>query len=480
MNRRDLLKSAAGAVIGLSSDQAFGQSRAALLTRWLQRWLAAFNDPDLRVYRRFVETFAPSVLPYVDEDLGVREISGGFELVGVQVTGPDEITAWMKDRRWDRHSRLVLTATDAEQLGDISFASAPISPAIRRLDEGQALAMLAAKLAAESRAGRFSGAVIVARDGEVRFRRAAGIADIEGSRANRISTRFCIGSMGKMFTAVAIMQLVESGRLALSDRVGSHLTDYPNRAIADRVTIEQLLTHSGGTGDIFGPDYDANAARLRTTADFIAFYGTRAPDFEPGSRWGYSNYGYVLLGAILERVTGRPYANLVEERVFRRCAMAATSMSFERPYPGAIPYTGAAQTGIRPLAPYAGLPAGGGYSTVEDLHAFILGLGRGRLVSTQTLETMRTPRIRAGAGQWGLGFAIRMRNGVSYYGHGGGAPGINADLAIFPGYQTIVLCNRGHPAAVNVADFIGARLPLASANEVNDQTASLATPAPAR
>ncbi len=459
MNRRDLLTSAAGALIGLSSGPAFGQSRAALLTQWLQRWLAAFNDPDFGAYRRFVELFAPSVLPYVDDDLGVREISGVFELLGAQVTGPDEITAWMKDRLWDRHSRLVLTAEGAERLGDISFAGAPTTSAIRRLEERRVLAMLSEKLGAEARTGRFSGAAIVARGSDVLFRRAAGMADIAGRRANRISTRFCIGSMGKMFTAVAVMQLVEAGRLSLSDRIGAHLVDYPNRTIAELVTIEHLLTHSGGTGDIFGPEYDVNAARLRTIAGLVAFYGARAPAFEPGSRWGYSNYGYVLLGAILERVTGRPYADLVEGRVFRPCGMAATSLSFASPYPGALPYTGSTQTGLRPLPPYSGLPAGGGYSTVEDLHAFTVGLRRGRLVSTRTLAAMMTPRIQAGAGHWGLGFSIRTRNAVTCYGHGGGAPGINGDLSIYPRYHVIILCNRGHPAAVNVADFVGARLP---------------------
>ena len=248
-------------------------------------------------------------------------------------------------------------------------------------------------------------------------------------------------------------------RPALADKVGTHLRDYPNPVIAERVTIQHLLAHSGGTGDIFGHDYDANAARLQTIQGLVDFYGARAPLFEAGSRWGYSNFGYVLLGAVLERVTGQTYAYLVEERVFRRCGMTATSLAFASPYPGAIRYTGAAVTGRRALAAYSGLPAGGGYSTVGDLHAFIQGLRRGRLIDMRTLAEMTRPRVQAGSGHWGLGFAIGARSGVSYYGHGGGAPGINADLAVYPAYETIVLCNRGHPAAVNVVDYIGARLP---------------------
>ncbi|WAS91307.1 serine hydrolase domain-containing protein [Nannocystis punicea] len=432
-----------------------------MLQSWLERWLAAFNDPDLGVYERFVEALAPTVRPYIDDDLSVREVTGGFELVSSQVTGPQEITAFVKDRAWDRRSKVVLTASGPDRLDDIAFAGAPAEGTIARLDERAALAAVETKLRDEARGGRFNGAVSIARGEQVLVRVGHGSADDEQALRVTPSTRFCVGSMGKMFTAVAVMQLVEQGRLGLADTLATHLPDYANRALAERVTVEQLLTHTGGTGDIFGPQYDANADQLTTIAELVRFYGAREPAFAPGSRWGYSNYGFVLLGAILERVTGEPYEVVFQERIFGPAKMESTSQSFASSRPTAIPYTGAGATGRKALKPYAGLPAGGGYSTVEDLHAFVVALRSGALVGAPTLAAMTTPRVVAGTSHWGLGLAVRTRNGETYYGHGGSAPGVNGDLAVYRDYATVVLCNRGHPAAVNAAEFIGSRLPAA-------------------
>ncbi|MCY1008351.1 serine hydrolase [Nannocystis pusilla] len=473
MKRRDILVSAGKGAGWLVAGASLGACRTAgpepahpaasepppVLEGWLERWLAAFNDPDLRTYKQFVEAHAPTVRPYVDDDLGVREITGGFELLRSQVTGPQEITAWVKDRAWDRRSKVVLTAADRDRLDDIAFAGAPAEETIPRLGEAAALAAAEAKLGEEARAGRFNGAVLVARGEQVLLRVGHGSADDARAVPVTPSTRFCIGSMGKMFTAVAVLQLVEQGRVDLGDALAKHLPDHANRSLAERVTVEMLLTHTGGTGDIFGPQYDAHAEALKTTAELVRFYGAREPVFEPGSRWGYSNYGFVLLGAILERVTGKPYDVVVQERIFGPAGMPATSPSFASAGATAIPYTGAGATGRKALPPYAGLPAGGGYSTVEDLHAFVVALRRGALLGASTLAAMTEPRVAAGTAHWGLGMAVRTRNGASFYGHGGGAPGVNGELAIYRDYATVVLCNRGHPAAVNAAEFIGARLP---------------------
>ena len=118
--------------------------------------------------------------------------------------------------------------------------------------------------------------------------------------------------MNKMFTAVAILQLVEAGKVRLTAPLGTYLPDYPNRDVATKVTIHQLLTHTGGTGDIFGPDFDAHRNELRTLADYVKLYGKRGPEFEPGSRWAYSNYGFLLLGAVIEKVTGHSYYDYVQ------------------------------------------------------------------------------------------------------------------------------------------------------------------------
>jgi CubicO group peptidase (beta-lactamase class C family) len=461
MHRRAALLGGGAVAAGVLAGPALARSEGPnRLQAWLKRWLAAFNDEDLRVYKAFVERTAPSVVPYVDDDLSVRETVGGVELLAAEIAGPNEISALVKDRVWDRRSRVVLRASDSHRLDDIAFAAAPSGPATSRLNEAVALAAIQGKLDAEGKAARLSGAVLVARGDAVILRTAQGLAD--DVAANSPATRFCIGSMGKMFTAVAVMQAVEAGLVQLDAPVRTYLPDYPNAAVADRVTVRQLLTHTGGTGDIFGPGYDGRRGSSAQPAHLVRLYGERPPQFEPGSRWGYSNYGFVLLGRILEVVRAKPYASLVEDQVFRPAGMASTSMAFDHARPTAAAYTGARATGLKALPPYVGLPAGGGYSSVDDLHAFVAALRNGRLVRRETLAAMVEPRVVAGSAHWGLGFAVRTRNGLSYFGHGGAAPGVNGDLAVFPDYTTIVLCNRGHPAAACVADFMGARLPAAA------------------
>lgn len=455
MRRRELLIK--GAVAGSVLAAGF-HARAAEggdhLHGWLRRWLAAFNDTNLRTYKAFVETYAPSAAPYLDEDLSLRETTGGFELVSARVTAPNEIAALVQDRAWSRRSRVVLQAAEEHALDDISFAG--LGPGDPAAEAGPApdVASLRTRLDQAAHAGRVSGAVLLARDGRPLLKAGYGLADEAAGTANTPRTRFCIGSMGKLFTAVAVMQAVEAGRLALEAPLRAYLPDYPNAAIADQVTLRHLLTHTGGTGDIFGPAYDGHAGSSSDPADLVRLYGARDPQFAPGSRWGYSNYGFVLLGRVLEVVAGKPYGVLVEEQVLGPARMDATTLVFAGRGPTATAYAGARQTGLRPLPPYVGLPAGGGYSSVEDLHRFVIALTGGRLLRGETLRAMTSPLVVAGAGHWGLGFAIRERNGRRYFGHGGAAPGVNGDLAVFTDRTTIVLANRGHPAAACVADLL--------------------------
>ncbi len=462
MDRRLFLVGSGGALTASLSNAAPAQGASpGPATALFERWLSAFNAFDPAVYRRFIAAAMPDALPYVDSDLAVRDASGGFQVLRTAPTGSQQVTAWVKDRSWDRFSRVVLTAKDADSVADITFLGAPAPDgfSIARLSEQQVLQAFDRKLAAEARGGHFAGAVLVARQGRVLFHRAYGLADIGRNRKADARTRYCIGSMGKMFTAVSILQLVQAGKVNLDDPLVRHLPDYPNAALARKVTLEHLLTHTGGTGDIFGPEYDGHVA-LRPS-DFVRLYGQRPLLFEPGSRWSYSNYGFVLLGAVIERACGQPYERWYDAHLFQPAGMTATSATASEG-DSAIPYTGAAASGFKPLAPYVGVPAGGGYSTVGDLNAFAAALHDGRLLDQRSRDLLLTGRTDAGSARQALGFVIRNRNGAECYGHGGSAEGANGDLAVFPGsgYTSVVLCNRGHPVAVNAADFIGARLPL--------------------
>lgn len=438
-----------------------GAARASTARVLLRKWLAAFNAPRLSTYRDFARANLPAdLLPYLDEDLGVVEASGGFQLLRSEDTAAGEITAWVRDRHWDRFSKVMLSTANGK-IGDLSFGGAPtpVGFTVKRLGETQAIEAVRTKLAGEAAARRFSGAVLITKDGRALLREAYGARDASGLPALP-GTRFCLGSMGKMFTAVAILQLVQAGTLRLTDTLAMLLPAYPNKAMAQAVTVEHLLTHTGGTGDFFGPDYESHAAELRGPADFIPLFGKREPLFPPGSQWSYSNFGFILLGAILEQVSGMRWDQSLDRTIFRPVGMSATS-AIATEADTAVPLTGAAQTGLKPLPYYVGLPAGGGYSTIDDLGRFAVALKTGALLDARHLAMLTTPRVPAGTRHWSLGLSLTVRNGETCYGHGGSAPGVNADFAVYPhsGYLVAVLCNRGHPHAANVADYIGARLP---------------------
>jgi Beta-lactamase len=202
--------------------------------------------------------------------------------------------------------------------------SSAVDLVLHRLPQAQALAALSAHAAERARAGEFAGAVLVARHGKVLLEDAWGRADRKAGVANTPATRFRIGSMNKMFTAVATLQLVEAHKLALDDPIGKHLPDYPNKEVAAKVTVRHLLTHTGGTGDIFGPEFDQHRLQLREHRDYLKLYGRRGLTQEPGSRFEYSNYGFVLLGALIEGVTGGSYDDYVRDHVFRPAGMRST------------------------------------------------------------------------------------------------------------------------------------------------------------
>jgi D-alanyl-D-alanine carboxypeptidase len=350
---------------------------------------------------------------------------------------------------------VVASCTDAGGGGD----DEPMT-VLHRMTEVDALAALSAR--AEELAGtdEFSGAVLVARDGEVLFQDAWGLADREAGTPNTPETRFRIGSMNKMFTAVATLQLVEAGKLALDDTVGKHLPDYPNEDVASKVTVWHLLTHTGGTGDIFGPEFERNRLMLREHSDYVNLYGSRGLSYEPGTRYEYSNYGYVLLGALIEAVSGASYYDHVRDSVFDRAGMTSTdSLPESEDVPNrAVGYMGSGDAWVpnTDTLPWRGTAAGGGYSTVGDLMRFAQALGSVTLISKATLADA----TRQQQDEYGYGFTVGQEP-VPNYGHGGGAPGMNGDLRVFPklGYVVVILSNLDPPAASSLADFFTRRMP---------------------
>jgi D-alanyl-D-alanine carboxypeptidase len=434
-------------------------------------WLEAFNAGDADKYKEFLSKNFPTRLQRAEQDKGFREMTGGFELRKVEESTPTKIVALVQERVSDQFARLTLEVDAGEQheITRVSLNGIPRPPdfALPHLSESELITVVRKKLDEEVAAGRFSGAALVAKNGKAVFAQAYGLADREKKTPNTLKTGFRIGSMNKMFTAVATLQLVQSGKLELKAPFGNYLTDYPNKDIASKVTIEQLLTHTGGTGDIFGPEFDKHRLELKTLQDYVKLYGNRAPEFEPGSRWQYSNYGFLLLGALIEKVSGESYYDYVRDHIYKPAGMTGTSSEPEDQAVAArsVGYTSFGGSGLRPntdTLPYRGTSAGGGYSTVEDLLKFATALQTHKLLNAQYTETLTTGKVDARGSKYAFGFQDATINGTRCFGHGGGAPGMNGGLQICPGpgYVIAVLANMDPPAASRVSDFITNRLPM--------------------
>jgi D-alanyl-D-alanine carboxypeptidase len=435
-------------------------------------WLQSFNAGDAEKHKDFLRKNAPSRLDRADREIGFREMTGGFDVKKVEESTPAKIVALVQERASDQFARMTVEvdATEPHQITRLTLqgTARPAEFALPHLSESELVTLLKTKLD-EAGADRFSGVALVAKNGKTVFTQAYGLSDREKKTPNSLKTQFRLGSMNKMFTAVATLQLVQSGKLDLKAPFGKYLTDYPNKDLASKVTIEQMLSHTGGTGDIFGPEFDKNRLELKTLQDYVKLYGNRGPEFEPGSRWKYSNYGFLLLGVLVEKVSGQSYYDYVRDHIFKPAGMTATASEPEEQMVAerSVGYTRFTGPDLKPntdTLPYRGTSAGGGYSTAEDLLKFATALQTHKLLNAQHTEMLTTGKVDTpgGGGKYAYGFSDSIFNGTRCFGHGGGAPGMNGELRICPGpgYVVAVLANMDPPAASRVADFITNRLPL--------------------
>ncbi|HMG21679.1 MAG TPA: serine hydrolase domain-containing protein [Kofleriaceae bacterium] len=307
-----------------------------------------------------------------------------------------------------------------------------------------------------ARAGKFSGALAVSHDGVVRLERAWGLASRAWNAPNLPTTRFNLGSMNKMFTAVAIGQLLERGVLALDDTVGKHLPAFGNPEVRRKVTIRHLLTHTSGLGSFFNDEFEARKLRIREVRDYLPIIAHDSLAFEPGARWQYSNSGFILLGAIVEAASGENYFRYVRDHIHAPAGMRDTDCyDLATDPPGlATGYTQTDPDGAwRRDGPWwsntflhvvRGSPAGGGYSTVADLLRFAAALRDGTLLEPETVDEFTTGKIEVAPGnRYGFGFGDQLVRGHRIVGHGGGFPGINSNLDMFwsDGWVVAVMAN---------------------------------------
>lgn len=296
----------------------------------------------------------------------------------------------------------------------------------------------------------FSGVVLIAKDGKPIYREAFGFSNLPDQIKNKPDTKFNLASINKMFTATAIMQLVESGKISLQDEVGKYLTDYPNKMVADSVTIHQLLTHTSGMRS-FWEDYDKVAkANFKTVSDYLPLFVDKKLAFSPGSDFYYSNSGYMVLGLIIEKVSGQNYFDYVTEHIYKPAKMNNTDAyeldhvipNLATGYTMSLEEPGQWKNNIfSNLA--KGTPAGGGYSTADDLLNFANALQNNILLNKENVTLCTSGKVKYREGKYGYGFEENTINGHRIFGHTGGHDGIACEIMIYPdlGYTVVILTN---------------------------------------
>ena len=307
------------------------------------------------------------------------------------------------------------------------------------IPESELVRRVSLSLDSLSRAGRFSGVAVLAKGDRPVFQHAYGMADRTTNRSNNLETAFNLGSINKIFTQIAIMELAAAGKISLDSTLGKYWPGYPNQEVARKVTIRQLLRHTSGIGgNIFAPPAGGKRNDIRSLRDYLPLFVNAPMQFEPGARNAYSNAGYVVLGLLIERLSGEDYYSYVREHIFERAGMTRTgSFAVDSLPPNtAIGYTKGDEDAPEnaPVHPNVGeLPgrgssAGGGYSTAQDLMKF--------------LKALRERRIANGPPS-GIGIA-------------GGSGGINAVVEgnLPGGYDLIVLSNLDPPTAERVSQMV--------------------------
>jgi CubicO group peptidase (beta-lactamase class C family) len=317
----------------------------------------------------------------------------------------------------------------------------------------------------------FSGVVLVAREGKPIFKKAYGMADRERNIFNQVNTRFGIASMGKMFTAVAIAQLVEQGNLSYDDVIGKYLgAEWILSEVGEKVKISHLLSHTSGIAEFLTDEFLISSAEIyRTLEDYKPIVKEKSLNYKPGTQWAYCNTGFILLGAIIEKATGRDYWDYIKEHIYDPSDMDNT-IGFDRnkTLPNlAMGYGKVQEEGEAFWRKTAfagkinGQPSGGGFSTVDDLLNFSEALKSDLLISSESKEILMSAKPGLSSMNYGYGFWIESSRFGRVVGHGGVGFGMSANFRMFVDREyTMIILSNFSEASLPVSRKIRSLLPL--------------------
>lgn len=452
--------------------------------RAMSDWYRAFSAKDLRVMEKFIRRrFEPG---YVEERgletlVGLHEQLGfvGGDLDPVEVLSSSELEVTILADDGHQGVELTIRTSSGEEgridgLGVVPRGSHR-GEKRRRRDRAKSFEEFCEGLEKEVEAlaeeGSFSGGILVSKGEGVGFEKTWGWADRDREILNRKETLFNLASMGKMFTAVSIAQLVEAGKLSFETRVGEVLPEVASEEIRREVSVWHLLTHTAGlgAGEMARVRKRASRDSLQRHEDWLEAVSWKPLRSRPGERFEYSNLGYLLLGRILEVKTAKRYSEVVLESICRPAKMERTRFLTARErsperaegYRRSLGGPRDRWSDNREELFFCGLGAGGVYSTLGDLERFARALMDGTLLSLGVVRRLTEP-VSPGpsGGGYGAGFGVWSGEGARSFGHTGGFVGVSTAMRVYPesGVVAIVLSNVGE-GATPVMESIAQSLP---------------------
>jgi CubicO group peptidase (beta-lactamase class C family) len=446
-------------------------------------YLQAFNSGDEEALTNFVRQHFTAVGPggsslddRVRSQLRLYKSSRGLNVFQAKERPGGELELLAQFRLTEEWRRMTFVVEDAppHKVAGVRIVPADAPAIPKQVVQRPLKAALKEYLTRLVDADEFSGVVAIARHGETVFAESYGLADRDRDVPNSFDTPFHYASVGKMFTAVAIGQLADAGKLSLDDTLDRRLPGYP-AATARQITLDHLLTHRSGILDYFAAVEQFNKVRgaADPQRDYLSVFANEPLRFKPGERFEYSNSNYIVLGAIVEHISGQSFEEYLDEHIFRPAGMTATTLD-PAGRSGVTPAVGYTELGpdgkITPgnrrankeHATGRGGAAGGGVTTAADMLRFAEALRAHRLLShagTAALLTEQVDSPRPGE-RYARGFICRGSRQGRVVGHSGGFPGVDAQVDIYMnGWTVVVLANYegvGEPVARHIEKLLAA------------------------
>ncbi|HEX8288892.1 MAG TPA: serine hydrolase domain-containing protein [Pyrinomonadaceae bacterium] len=430
----------------------------------INEWVQSVNTGDWAAMEKYAEaTYAGRYREYpteshlqVMQDLYYK--SRNLEIYEIKEASPHSANATLKNKLTEGWIQLLMEVEPAAPHGIVRVGWGTADPPTeyksnRSLTEIDLIRELDVYFTRLARADVYSGVVLLAKNDRILYQKGFGEANKNYSVANQPDTKFNLASIPKMFTAVAVAQLVEAGKLSFEDSVHKFLPDLFPKETGQKIKIKHLLSHTSGLGNYLDKMSEAPRRRQpRLLPDYLEFVKGETPAFEPGSGWRYSNSGFLILGVIVEKLSDKSYFRYVRENIFEPAAMKDTgffdaewviknqAVGYEKQFTAdSIRY----KNNVLLIGGGNGSPAGGGYSIAADLLKFFNALSAGKLLGAPLVKILQTAKPELASPDYGYGFFVNTN--LNSAGHSGGFSGVSNNSATYfdTGYTLITLSNYG-------------------------------------